>query len=115
MNSNSVIKEEWKQISRCPEYSVSDYGRVRRDKNGFEPHLNTLRRGYERVKLWNEDDFKHYYFYRHELVTEAFLPKPEGNWVLCHKNGNLIDNRVTNLEWLKLEEKNTSKMAVKKT
>lgn len=90
--------EEWKKIVMCPEYSVSNYGRVRRDATGYEPHTNTLRGGYERIKMWEYD--RYYYKYRHELVAEAFLSRPDVNSVLHHKNGNLTDNRVTNLEWI---------------
>lgn len=90
--------EEWKQVPSCPEYSVSSYGRVRRDATGYEPHTNTLRGGYERVKMWNYD--RYYYRYRHDLVTEAFLPQPSSEYRLHHKNGNKTDNRVENLEWI---------------
>lgn len=89
--------EEWKQIPRYPEYAVSSYGRIIRHTTGYEPHTNTLRGGYERIKMWEYD--RYYYRYRHELVAEAFLPKPGDEYKLLHKNGNLTDNRVVNLEW----------------
>lgn len=90
--------EEWKQIPKYPEYSVSTYGRVMRTKTGYEPMPYRMASGYERVKLWEYDRYN--YLYIRDLVTEAFLPKPGDEYRLLHKNGNLTDNRVVNLEWI---------------
>ena len=36
----------------------------------------------------------------HELVAEAHLPKPPGRSTLRHKDGNVRNNDVANLEWV---------------
>jgi hypothetical protein len=38
-------------------------------------------------------------FLVHELVAEAHLPNPQARTNVRHKDGNLKNNKVSNLEW----------------
>lgn len=87
-------------------YSVSNLGRVRRDRHYvnyidgrvvFYPERllvpQKTRHGYMSVKIHN----KHYYV--HRLVAQAFIPNPKELQEVNHIDENRINNVVTNLEW----------------
>ena len=40
-------------------------------------------------------------FWVHDLVAEVFLPNPRGHTVVRHKDGNVRNNQLDNLEWIK--------------
>ena len=78
---------------------------VRRFEDGssgkpMKPALN--RHGYLDVNLSKEG--KHRTFRVHKLVAEAFHgPRPLGK-IVHHKDGNKLNNRADNLEWLSHHE-----------
>lgn len=100
-----MSKEEWRDVKGYEGiYRVSNAGRVMSLKPGKRRHRHILKPykrpdGYLEVDLWR--DGKHKTLFVHRLVAEAFLEKPSPDHdVVNHRNGNKIDDRTDNLEWV---------------
>lgn len=114
------MEEIWKDIKNYPGYQVSNLGRVRTynkisftNMHGerhwkdrilkFKPYTTTNQRskqgmGY-RVTLWKDGKPKTLLVAR--LVATTFLEDLiDTDMTVNHKDGNRLNNRVENLEWL---------------
>lgn len=95
----------WKDIKGYEGlYQVSDKGQVRRFYKDRYPKMlkNRPSANYYTVSLSNKCVKKT--FAVHRLVAETFLDKPEGATEVNHKDGNKLNNRVENLEWVTQRE-----------
>lgn len=98
--------EEWRPVIGYEGwYSVSNVGRVRRDKPGTRTYAGRMLKswitdkGYVSVGLTKGTHASLRFRFVHTLVTEAFVgPAPDGIGV-NHINGVKTDNRPENLEW----------------
>ena len=115
-----MSKEVWKDIKGYEGYyQVSSLGNVKsleREeifKNKKGKTIKRLRKeriltqkvneyGYAEVNLWK--DGKNKYLRVHRLVGISFIPNPENKPVVNHKDGNKLNNCVTNLEWNTVSE-----------
>lgn len=55
-------------------------------------------KGYRRVNLYDKNG-KARKYYVHRLVAKAFIPNPENKPNINHKDCNIKNNNVKNLEW----------------
>lgn len=106
------MAEEWKAVVGYEGlYEVSSAGRVR--SLDRLDSIGRPRKGHERkLSVWGRsitvslDNGWSKTFAVHRLVLEAFVgPCPE-EWEAHHKNGDLRDNRLENLQWGPLTEAN---------
>lgn len=100
-------EEIWALTASAPDYEVSSLGRVRR---AFDGH--STKRGRIKAQRQNNSGYltvgcmvrrpqhRQKLFYVHRLVADGFLgPRPKPGMVVCHINGNRLDNRPENLRW----------------
>lgn len=103
--------EIWKDIDGFEDlYQISNMGRIKAKSsyvlcyNGkqFYKHERIIKTcvintGYERVLLHKDKMTSSALV--HRLVAEHFIPNPNNEPQVNHKNENKLDNRVDNLEW----------------
>lgn len=94
--------EEWRKVTDYPDYSVSNYGRIRNDlqREAGRPCLKILykQRGYMTCGL--SKDKKSTTLLVSRLVAIAFIPNPTNLPMVDHINTITTDNRVGNLRWV---------------
>jgi len=99
------MTEQWKPIIEFEDtYTVSNKGQIKRITKGTKFGAGHIYTGYITAKGYQRFCFNYkgrrYQRFAHVLVLEAFVgPCPPG-MVTNHKNGNKVDNRLENLEWV---------------
>jgi hypothetical protein len=93
-------------------YEVSDDGVVRslafeikkkvkgvaKIREAVELKQQIHRKGYAKVRLYKQTDWKQ--FFVHRLVAMMFIPNENNLTQVNHKDGNKLNNCVSNLEWI---------------
>lgn len=98
--------EKWKPILGFENYEVSDQGRVRNQNTHkiLKPYPN-VHTNYLYVMLYHDAKRKNLKISR--LVGHAFVEGySETNNTINHKNGNIYDDRASNLEWQNQSDNN---------
>lgn len=96
-----MADEIWKDIIGYEGlYQVSNYGRVKSLKNKLKPFkkFSVGKVGYPVIALWKDN--KQVLLYIHRLVATYFIPNCENKKYVNHINGDKLDFRIDNLEWV---------------
>lgn len=93
----------WKQIKDFPNYSISDTGEIKNNKTNRLLSICYNQDGYAIIQLWRNN--KGYTKRVHRLVLENFCPiENSENYEVNHKDCNIKNNSLDNLEWCTSEE-----------
>ena len=90
-------------VEFIPGYFVNRNGEIFSNQSGDMKKINgCVRNGYRVVGFKNGK--KHQTRLIHRIVAESFIPNPEQKPIVNHKDGNKLNNRVENLEWVTFSE-----------
>lgn len=87
----------WRDVVDNPNYEVSDTGRIRRKGSDNNKVTRISKDGYETVHLYLDGICQNKRVSR--VVAQAFIDNPENKPEVNHKDGNKLNNHVSNLEW----------------
>jgi hypothetical protein len=86
----------WKTIPFEDNYEVSSAGEIRNKNTKHVKSLRMGKSGYLRATLYPSG--KTYNI--HQLVAKTYLQKDKEGLVVNHKDGNKLNNKLENLEWV---------------
>ena len=99
------MQEYWRDIKGYDGlYQVSNYGRIKSFIRYNDGRIikQCIGRRYWKVILYK--DKKEKCLFVHRIVAKAFIPNPLNKEQINHKDGNKLNNKVSNLEWCSREE-----------
>lgn len=98
-----MVEKNWREIKGYENlYWVNQFGEVKNGKGKIlKQTLNTS--GYVYTRLCKGKRQYKWHFI-HRLVASAFLENPENKPDVNHKDGNKLNNKVSNLEWVTKRE-----------
>lgn len=95
--------EIWKEIQELNgKYSISSLARIRNNNSMVIKKVYVSPTGYECFSFQHNgiQTIKNL----HRLYAQAFIPNPENKRVVNHKDGNKLNNDLSNLEWSSYSE-----------
>lgn len=114
LSTNNII---WKSLKENDHYEVSNDGQIRSKDRYVKNSAKTERFikskikdqfirsntcQYRYVQLYKDDKPKSHAV--HRLVAEAFIVNPDSKPQVNHKDGDKLNNHVSNLEWVTCQE-----------
>ena len=88
-----------KQIKDFDRYLIDINGIIYDTKNNNRTVCQWIDNvGYYQCNLYKDE--KRYFRRVHKLVAETFIPNPDNLPQVNHKDGNKLNNNISNLEWI---------------
>ena len=99
-DTQNYENEIWKPITNFEKkgYYISNFGRIKTPNNKFKDKF-AISCGYYELKISKSERDK-----IHRLVALHFIKNIDNKPFVNHKNGNKLDNRYENLEWVTNQE-----------
>lgn len=95
--------ELFKIIREFPQYQISNLGNIKNKNNKIlVVGKRKSNSGYIQVRL--SKNGKYYYRYLHRLLAEAFIKNNNNYRTVNHIDGNKLNNKLNNLEWVSDEQ-----------
>ena len=101
--------ELWKPIENYNNYSVSTFGRIKRNEKFLK--IYTCDKGYNYCMIYNNGNVKKFKVAR--LVALTFIPNPENKSQVDHIDRDRGNDNITNLRWATHSENNLNKNVAK--
>lgn len=102
----------WKEYPECPKYLVSNTGEVKNKKTG-RIMMGSKVNGYRFMTLFVDKDTPKINRLVHRIVAQTFFDNPDNKPVVNHKDTNILNNHVDNLEWVTYKENMNTKETIK--
>ena len=103
----------WKEYPECPKYLVSNTGEVKH-KNKDRLLMGSKVNGYRFVNFRpGRKDTPIMNRLIHRMVAQTFLENPDNKPVVNHKDTNILNNHVDNLEWVTYKENMNTEETIK--
>jgi HNH endonuclease/NUMOD4 motif len=103
INKTVKIMNEWKNIHN-DKYSISEKGDVKNNQTNRILKQSGNNKGYARVSLSNGAKNHPTILFPHRAVAKFFIPNPENKPQVNHKDGNKLNSKKDNLEWVTAKE-----------
>lgn len=87
-----------KEIAGYPNYYIFETGAIISKRTGYPLCVDMSSGGYWRVTLCRDGVAKK--FFIHRLIAQHFIEPIDGLNCVNHKDGDKLNNHVSNLEWI---------------